>query len=61
MGGQRWEYFSLGAAHAGRTRVAAVDHNNARISTVQVSCAFSLVVNKQAMVNMQAVGRVKIS
>ena len=52
---------SLGAAHAGRTRVAAIDHNNARISTVQVSCAFSLLVNKQAMVNMQAAGRVKIS
>ena len=38
-------------------RVAAVDRNNARIITVQVS----LVVHRHAMVTMHAVVRVKIS
>ena len=52
------EVLSLGAAHAGRTRVAAVRPQQ---RSVQVSSAFSLVGNKQAMVNMHAVGRVKIS
>ena len=61
MGGQKWKYFLSELRTQVVRGLQLLDHNNARMGTVQVSSAFSLVGNKQAMVNMHAVGRVKIS
>ena len=60
-GGQRWKYFLSELRTQVVRGLQLLDHNNARMSTVQVSSAFSLVGNKHAMVNMHAVERVKIS